>query len=324
MKSFFKNHGPYDINKIIKNTQFCEKKKFKNKKIKNINNLKDSTKGDITFFDNYKYIDELKKTKASYCIIKKDFLNHLNNECNPIISSEPLLDFILISKLFYPDADKDHYKFKVNSKFKKLFKEKNTFVESTVKIGKNFNVGFNTTLKKNVIIGNNVSIGSNCVISNSIIGDNVIINDGSIIGKIGYGFKYIGNKLHFIPHLGCVDISKNVYIGSKCTIDRGSFSNTMIGNGTLIDNQVHIAHNVKIGSFCFIAGQVGIAGSTIIGDKCMIGGQAGISGHLKIGNNVNIGGHSGVLDDLKDGSKVIGFPSVPIRDFLKNRRKNND
>ena len=261
----------------------------------------------------------LKKTEASFCLLKEKFIPQLKSGCIPIVSDEPLLDFIIISKFFYPDADNDYYKYKQSNKYKNLLK-KNVFVDGSVKIGKKFSIGFNSILKKNVIIGDNVKIGSNCSISNSIIGNNVIINDGTVIGKIGYGFKTINKKLTFIPHLGCVEILDNVYIGSNCTIDRGSFSNTIIGRCSMIDNLVHIAHNVKIGSYCFIAGQVGIAGSTIIGNKCMIGGQAGISGHLKIGDGVNIGGHSGILDNLEDGSKVIGFPSTSVRNFLKKRR----
>ena len=321
MDSLFINKGPFDINYILKSTFFSKKEKFKNKKIKNVSNLIDSKKGDLTFFENVKYVSNLKNTKASFCLIKEKFVTQLNESCIPIISKEPLLDFMLISKIFYPDADSDNYKYKQNSKYKFLLK-KNVYVDNTVKIGKNFSIGFNSVLKKNIKIGNNVTIGANCSISNAIIGDNVIINDGTVIGKIGYGFKAIKNKLTFIPHLGCVKISDNVYIGSNCTIDRGSISNTSIGKFTMIDNLVHIAHNVKIGELCFIAGQVGIAGSSIIGDNCMIGGQDGVSGHLKIGNNVNIGGHSGILNDVKDGSKLIGFPSTTVRDFLK--RSKND
>ena len=321
MESLFINKGPFDLDYIIEKTYFSKKKKFSKKKIKNVSNLINSRKGDITFFENVKYINDLKNTNASYCLIKEKFASQLKESCMPIISKEPLLDFIIISKLFYPDADSDNWKYKQNNKYKSLLK-KNVYVDNTVKIGKNFSIGFNSVLKKNISIGNNVTIGSNCTVSNAVIGDNVIINDGTVIGKIGYGFKVINNKLTFIPHIGCVIINDDVYIGSNCTIDRGSFSNTSIGKFTMIDNLVHIAHNVKIGSFCFIAGQVGVAGSSVIGDKCMIGGQAGISGHLKIGNNVNIGGHSGILNNLSDGSKVIGFPSMKIRDFLK--RKNND
>jgi len=321
MMSLFNKKGPFDINFIIKNTIFSKRKKFPNNKIKNVSNLLDSKKSDITFFENAKYINDLKNTKASFCFIKEKHASQLKSNCIPITSEQPLLDFIIISKLFYPDSDHDNYKFKQNNKYKSLLK-KNSYVDDTVKIGKNFNIGFNSVLKKNIIIGDNVTIGSNCTISNSIIGNNVSINDGTVIGKIGYGFKIINKKLTFIPHFGCVKINDNVYIGSNCTIDRGSFSNTTIGKFTMIDNLVQIAHNVQIGSLCFIAAQVGIAGSAIIGDKCMIGGQSGVSGHLTIGNSVNIGGHSGVLSNLKDGSKVIGFPSVSIRDFI--RKRNND
>lgn len=320
MKSLFTNKGPFDINFLISKTIFSEKKKFPKKKIINVSNLSASNKNEITFFDNLKYINELKKTKASFCLVKKKFESYLGKNCIPIISENPLLDFIIISKLFYPESDNDNCKFKQNVKYKNLLKQ-NVSIDKSVKIGKNFNIGFNTTLKKNIVVGKNVSIGSNCSIANAIIGDNVTINDGTVIGKIGYGFKIINKQLIFIPHIGCVKIFDNVYIGSNCTIDRGSFSDTIIGKFTMIDNLVHIAHNVKIGSSCFITGQVGIAGSSIIGNNCMIGGQAGISGHLKIGNNVNIGGHSGILDDLKDNSKVIGFPSMTIREFLKKKKK---
>jgi len=295
---------------------FVEKKKIQNENIKNISNLKDAIIGDITFLEDSKYLKDLKTTKASFCLLKKKYVNFLSKETKPLVSENPLLDFIILAKLFYPEADKDIYDFKSNLKYEN-FQKQNTFIDNTVEIGNNFQVGLNTVIKKNVIIGNNVKIGSNCVISNSIISNNVVINDGTIVGKIGFGFKYINNKMHFIPHIGNVTISENVYLGSNCTIDRGSFSNTVIGKNTMIDNQVHIAHNVKIGEYCFIAGQVGIAGSAEIGNHCMIGGQAGISGHLKIGNNVQIGGGSGVLKNLQDDKKVIGYPATDIKKFLK-------
>ena len=114
-----------------------------------------------------------------------------------------------------------------------------------------------------------------------------------------------------------VIIGNNVEIGCNNTIDRGSLSNTIIDNNSFLDNQVHIAHNVKIGINCIIAGQVGIAGSSTIGDNVMIGGQAGISGHLTIGNNVKIAGGSGVIKNISDNTKVMGYPAKNIKNFLK-------
>jgi len=316
MNSFFLNSGPHNINKIIDCFLFSSKEKLKNQKVKNISNLQDAQKGDLTFLENSKFLNDLSATKASYCLIDKKYIKYVNNSTIPIISEQPLLDFILAAKLFYPEADKDNYDFKQNLKYKNLTKN-STFIDASVKISSGFKIGINSTIKKNVIIGKNVSIGSNCVVSNSIIGDDVTINDGTVIGKIGFGFKYIKEKLYFIPHIGYVEIGNNVYIGSNCTIDRGSFSKTLVGKNTMIDNQVHIAHNVKIGSSCFITGQVGIAGSAFLGNHCMIGGQAGISGHLRIGNNVQIGGGSGVLKNLDDNAKVIGYPARSIKNFLK-------
>ncbi|WP_440680267.1 UDP-3-O-(3-hydroxymyristoyl)glucosamine N-acyltransferase [Candidatus Pelagibacter sp. HIMB1517] len=318
MKTFFENKGPFDINYLLKKTFYSKKKKFKKFKVTNIATLEEAKKGEITFFENKKYTNYLLKTKASYCLVKENFIiDGKFDNLSFIESKHPLLDFICIAKCFYPDSNHDNFNFILNSKYKNYKIKYNSLIDKTVKIGKNFKIGLNTVLKKNVVIGNNVKIGSNCVISNSIIEDNVVINDGTIIGKIGYGFKMINKKLNFIPHIGYVEILDNVYIGSGCTIDRGSFSNTVIGCGTMLDNQVHIAHNVKIGSNCLIAGQVGIAGSSIIGNNCMVGGQSGISGHLKIGNSVSVGGNSGVLKNVASNKKVMGYPAVEIKKFIK-------
>ena len=323
MKSFFKNYGPFDINFILKKTIFSKKDIFKKYLISDVSDLATAQKKDITFFNNLKYISCLNNTKAAFCFIEKKNIKLVKNKnLKLIISSRPFIDFIIISKIFYPDADKDIYFFSQHNKYLEIKKKNNTLIDKSAKIGKNFSIGLNSVIKKNVIVGNNVSIGSNCVISNSIIEDNVIINDGTVIGKIGFGFKLIKNNIIFTPHIGFVKIEKNVYIGSNCTIDRGSFSNTVIGSSTMIDNQVHIAHNVCIGSNSLIAGQVGIAGSTKIGRGCMLGGKSGISGHLSIGDNVYIGGQSGVLKNIKSGSKVMGYPAASFRSFVKSM--NND
>ena len=141
-----------------------------------------------------------------------------------------------------------------------------------------------------------------------------------MIGKKGFGF--FPNKVSNIryPQIGIVIIEDNIEIGCGSTIDRGSLSNTIIGKNTYLDNQVHVAHNVKIGSNCMIAGQVGFAGSTTIGNNVSIGGQAGVSGHLKIGNNVKIGGGSGVVKNIDDNQIVMGYPAVPLKEFLKKNK----
>ena len=142
-----------------------------------------------------------------------------------------------------------------------------------------------------------------------------------MIGKHGFGFFPNNTKNFRYPHIGLVIIEENCEIGCGSTIDRGSMSNTVIGKNTFLDNQIHIAHNVKIGSNCMIAGQVGFAGSSTIGNNVSIGGQAGISGHLNIGNNVKIGGGSGVVKDIADNQIVMGYPAIPLKDFIRNSKK---
>ena len=194
---------------------------------------------------------------------------------------------------------------------------KNFYIENNVKIGKNVFIGNNVTIKNNCKIGSDVVIGSNVVIEHAEISNNVHICDGAIIGKKGFGFKFINDKCLRIPHIGKVIVGKDCEIGANSIIDRGSVKNTIIGEKTFLDNFVHIAHNVTIGKKCIFAAQTGVAGSTSIGDNVIIGGQAGISGHLKIGNNVKIGGKSGVVKDIKDNEIVMGYPAKSLRQFMK-------
>ena len=230
----------------------------------------------------------------------------------------------IVTTLFYPDSLNDTIDFKVNKsnlkKHKKVFFGQNVLLGNDVVIGKNCSIGHNSIIESNVKIGNNCVIGNNVLIKNSLIGDNVVILDGSVIGKKGFGF-FPDKKNNFrYPHIGMVLIGNNVEIGSNNNIDRGSISNTVIGDNTYLDNMVHIAHNVKIGKNCIITAQVGFAGSTIVGNHVSIGGQAGISGHLIVGNNVQIGGGSGVIKNIPNNSKVMGYPAKDIRNFLKDNK----
>ena len=249
----------------------------------------------------------------------------LPKSCFPLIVENVFVSVSKLTKIFYPDSIDDDFDDTAIDISKKNFEHKvkhgsNVLVGENVSIGSNCQIGHNAILEKNIIIGNNCSIGSNTIIRNSIISNNVKILDNCVIGKHGFGFFPQSNNNLKYPHIGIVFIEDNCQIGCSSTIDRGSMSNTVIGKNTYLDNQIHIAHNVKIGENSIIAGQVGIAGSSIIGKNVRIGGQAGISGHLKIGDNVEIGGGSGVIKDIPDNSKVIGYPAKNIKEFLKENR----
>ena len=245
--------------------------------------------------------------------------------CYPLVVENVLVSVSQITAKFYPDSLNDDFDDTVTDISKTKFSDKvkfghNVLVGKNILIGSNCLIGHNTIIEKNVTIGDNCSIGSNTIIRNSVINNNVKILDNCVIGKHGFGFFPSKNKNLRYPHIGIVLIEQDCEIGCGSTIDRGSISNTVIGKNTYLDNQIHIAHNVKIGENCIIAGQVGIAGSTILGKNIKIGGQAGISGHLKIGDNVDIAGGSGVIRDISDNSKVMGYPAKNIRDFLKENK----
>jgi UDP-3-O-[3-hydroxymyristoyl] glucosamine N-acyltransferase len=324
-KSFFKKTKKFILLKDIFSICIYSKKKFYNKKIFNVNNIKEAKIGDITFFNDLKYEYDVYDTKASACIVSARFVKYLNKKTIPIISQNPLLDFYKIVALFYPESPFDNEKVNILNNKNIFFKKniligENSLIDKNVNIGSNTKIGNNVIIKSNVHIGKNCIIGSNVIIENSILGDNIIIKSGTLIGQTGFGFNVEKNKRIKFPHIGRVIIENDVQVGSFCTIDRGSLTDTVIGEFTSIDNQVQIAHNVKIGNYCMIAAQSGIAGSTVIGNNVQIGGQTGISGHLSVGNNVKIGGKSGVIADIEDNQIVMGYPAKSIRDFLTNKK----
>ncbi len=325
---FFKNIGPFSIKKIADTCEGRVHSGDTNIKIQNIIDLFKAKENDVSFLNSIKYKEMSLKNKATACITSEDLVKFLPESCIKIIVANVLLSAAKVSKLFYPDSDFDHLdqtlvsSEKIKDKYINVKFGKNVLIGDNVQIGKNTTIGNNSTVEHNVKIGENCSIGSFVLIKNSIIENDVHITDGVKIGSKGFGFIPNKSKNFRIPHIGKVLLKRGVEIGSGTTIDRGSISDTILGENTFVDNLVQIGHNVKIGKNCTIVSQVGISGSTVIGDNVVIGGQAGISGHLKIGNNVKIGGNSGVIKDIPDNKKVMGYPSIDFKKFVKKWRAN--
>lgn len=326
---FFVKKGPFPLKEILNTIGYNEDISIKNDfKINSFEALDKARENDLTFLNSSKYQNLSLKTNAAACITSPNLSKFLPEKCIKLNVKNVLFAATQASKMFYPNADIDlpdinlskseeMLKFYPNIKF-----GKNILIGKNVKIGKYSVIGSNSVIESNVSIGDNCIIGSFVIIKNSLIFNNVHIQDGAKIGVKGFGFIPIKNKNMRTPHIGKVILEDEVEIGANCTIDRGSLTDTVIGQNTFLDNQVHVAHNVKMGKNCMVAGQVGFAGSTILGDNVVIGGQAGVSGHLKIGNNVKIGGGSGVINDIPDNHQVMGYPAVTLKEFVKQKKNN--
>ena len=317
---FFEQKGPFLLSEIFDNISL--KRKIK---IFDIKTLKEAQNLDLTFLDSVNYVSSAKLTKATCCLTTDKLKNYLPKSCEPIIVKNVLFELCKVVRKFYPNADIDtpdvSLKKPMKSKYLKVRFGNNVFVGKNCKIGKNTFIGSNSVIEHDVVVGEDCTIGSQVVLKNTIIGNNVVIQDGCKVGLKGFGFIPLKDKNLRFPHIGKVILKDNTELGANCTIDRGSVGDTIIGKNTFLDNQIHVAHNVKIGDNCMIAGQVGFAGSSEIGNNVSIGGQAGISGHLKIGNNVKIGGGSGVVKDIQDGTVVMGYPAESLKKFIKNLKK---
>jgi len=259
---------------------------------------------DVSFFDNAKYREHLHVTKAGACVLAPDQADDAPAGVALLLNKSPYKAYALIAQAFYP-MPMDEY---ISSR---------ADVNPTAEIGLNCTIESGAVIGPGVKIGNNCRIGANAVISHAIIGDHVRIYPGCCIGQDGFGFAIDPAGHVKVPQLGRVVIEDHVEIGSNSCIDRGAGPDTIIGQGTWIDNLVQIAHNVKIGRGCVIVAHVGIAGSASIGDYVLLGGQSGIAGHLHIGKGARIGAQSGIMRDVPPGQEMLGSPAFPIKQRMR-------
>jgi UDP-3-O-[3-hydroxymyristoyl] glucosamine N-acyltransferase len=181
-----------------------------------------------------------------------------------------------------------------------------------VSIGRDCIIGAGVVIGRGVQIGHDVFIGPHVSISHALIGDRVHIDAGTRIGQDGFGYIGSASGHYKIPQLGRVIIQDAVGIGANSCIDRGALADTVVGEGTKIDNLVQIGHNTHVGRHCVLAAEVGLSGSIEIGDFVVMGGQVGVADHVKIGTGVQIAAKAGVTGDLAGGQVYGGFPAKPV------------
>jgi UDP-3-O-[3-hydroxymyristoyl] glucosamine N-acyltransferase len=285
--------------------------------------LDTAQKGSITFFDNRKYRAAFLATKATACIVSKDFRGATPDDVILLKSEDAYKAYALVAQAFYPEPMANghiHPKAIIHDTAQLgagCQIDAGAVIGAFATLGEMCHVGANAVIGAHVQLGNHTIVGANASIECALIGNNVMIYAGARIGQRGFGFAFDPEKPIKVPQLGRVIIGDNVEIGANTCVDRGAGPDTIIESGVMIDNLVQIAHNVHIGRGAIIVSQVGISGSTHIGAYAQVGGQAGLTGHLKIGKGAKIAANSGVMRDVADFETVSGSPAVPIKDHFR-------
>lgn len=283
--------------------------------------LEDAGPGDLSFFENPKYRKAAAATRAQAMLVKEKLAGF---EGAQVAVPMPYLAFMQLVSVFYP------------AHVPAAGVHPTALVDATATVAATASVGPRVVVEAGAMVGERAVlmagayVGRDCVIADecvlypnvviwerSRVGKRSVIHAGSVIGDDGFGYQRDASGHRKIPHVGHVEIGEDVEIGSNCTIDRGTFGRTTIGNGTKIDNLVHLAHNVQIGERTLLIAQVGIAGSSRVGNDAIVAGQAGIADHAVVGDGAIIIPQSAIPKRAKGGGVYGGSPAMPYKDFLK-------
>ena len=285
---------------------------------------------DVTFYEKADYAEQLAISDAAACFVSEKLAASVPAGIAKLVVEKPYVAFVKTARMLFADdlrplsivgtrgVDPEA------SVHEDARLEDGVIVDPGAVIGPDAEIGAGTIICANVVIGPDVRIGRDCSIgpgasiTHALIGDRVIIHAGVRIGQDGFG--YIPGKSHLkVPQLGRVIVQDDVEIGAGTTVDRGGGRDTTIGEGTKIDNLVHIAHNVSIGRHCLIAGHAALSGSVTLGDGVMLGGKVGISDHVSIGDRGQLIAGSGLMHDLPAGERWGGAPAKPLREFFREQ-----
>lgn len=295
-------------------------------KIEDVRPLHEAGPSHVSFIDNRKYLSQLDATKAGACLVVPALADRVPAGTTRLITKQPYHGFARALALFYPAAMQPMVTTAGAPPIDPTATlEAGVSIEPGVIIGPETEIGAGTRIAAGAVIGARVTIGRDCFIgplatvTHALVGDRVIIHSGARIGQDGFGFA-MGRSGHLkVPQIGRVVVQDDVEIGANTTIDRGALKDTIIGEGTKIDNLVQIGHNVIIGRHCVIVAMCGIAGSTELGDFVVMGGQSGTVGHIKIGSGAQLGGASHATHDVPPGARYFGTPAKLLRESAREQ-----
>lgn len=284
---------------------------------------------DIAFVGSAKYAGHLAFLRAGICLVTARFAAQVPARTVALIAADPYRAFVAVAQRLFPEAMRPSFGVASEDVPAGAYVhttarlEPEVHVEPGAVVGPDAEIGTGTVIAPGVVIGPSVRIGRYCAIgagasiTHAMIGDHVTVHAGCRIGQDGFGYIPSPAGHAKVPQVGRVIIQDRVEIGANTTIDRGGARDTVIGEGTKIDNLVQIGHNVSIGRHCLIVGQCGLSGSVTLEDYVVLGGQVGIADHLTVGEGAQVGAKSGVMHNIPAGERWLGAPAMPARDFMR-------
>jgi UDP-3-O-[3-hydroxymyristoyl] glucosamine N-acyltransferase len=326
---FFERAGPFPLRDIAAKVGIQLTSEEDGQRVmEDVRPLGDAGPAHITFFDNPKYGEQLAATGAGACILTPGNVARAPRTAATLTSAAPYRSFVLALQLFYMDALRSKAAATAADARGTLVHptariEEGAIIEPGAIVGREAQIGAGTTVAAGAVVGYRVTIGRDCYVGagasviHAVVGNGVILHPGVRIGQDGFGYA-MSPKGHLkIPQIGRVIIGDDVEIGANSTVDRGALSDTVIGEGTKIDNLVQIAHNVVIGRHCVIVSQSGLAGSAQLGDFVVMGAHSGVVGHVKIGSGAQIAGMAHCKDDVPPGARMGGTPARPFKEWAR-------